>query len=412
MHLDTPTLLAAAAISCLAGAIVLGVLSAAMRSFPNNLRLGWGLWSFALVISSAGLIMVGLRGTISDIFSIAIANMFVTFGYGIRPNALSLFHGRGPSYPWLPFVAAFGWLGLYLFPWFRDDLTLRVIYINSLCILSIALCILECWKQRNEQQFSSWLLIGIFGVDISLRATLILMHTQTAFPNFKATLSLPIMQILIVILIITIILEVVGLGVAAFEKMKTQIEMEALLDPLTGLPNRRSLGISAQADLDRRPDQGQVYTLLVLEIDNMQAITSRFGNSMGDAFIKLLGRLCNEAIGKRASVGYIRENQFSVYLPKTDQVEAGAIATRISRTLTVQSSNASGNQLAITISCGMFCGHTETSFERALEHADKSLSQAKAQGGNQIVANHSLKAGPQKSKTMSSPFAPRNKSVA
>lgn len=411
MHLDTPTLFTAITVAYYTGALVLGIMAFALRSLPKHIRFGWAGWSVAMLLSGTCASLVSLRGTIPDLVSIGVANALMIFGFGIRPNALSLLNAERIRYPWLPIAGLFGWILLYQVPWFRDDLILRVLYINCFTILAMALCIRECWLQHKVQFISSWFLIGVFGVDIMLRLNMIVTNLTMHFPTFKDAFQTPSLKVSMIVLLTAVVFKIVGLGLAVFEKMKSQYKEQALVDALTGLPNRRGFERSAQNRLDTMKRSDGTYALVTLEIDGLQSINDRFGRSMGEALMRLLAHVCQETTAGRAEVGLIRENQFGLFVPETDQTEAGAIAKRISRTLTVQSTRAAAKRMTVTVSCGIFCGEANTSFERALEIADHCLSKARARGGNRIVANGTLEPGPLHPKTVLSPFATRQQAT-
>lgn len=412
MQLDTPTLFTTITAAYFAGATVLGILAISLKSFPRHIRVSWTLWSFAMLLVGSGTVLVGLRGTVPDVISIAVANALVLFGAGAAPNALSFLNRKGLAYPWLPLVATCGWLILYLFPWFREDLSLRVFFIQSFCVVAILLCIRQCWLRDRQKLVSTWFLIGVFVMDMVIRLSFIATHIKTQYPSFEASFQSPSLTVCLIALLITIVFKVVGLGIVAFEHMKTHYQEQALLDPLTGLPNRRAFSNSIQTKLDRMQQPARPYALVTLEIDDLLAINNRFGASMGDAFLRLLGRFCSEAVDRRSVVGHIRDNQFALFLPESGQTEACSIAKMIGRTLTVESKQASSKRLAVTINSGVFCGNTDTSFERALEVSDRCLIRARTQGNNGIVASDGVNQKLFNPTTVTSPFAPRPQAAA
>ena len=412
MHLDTQTLLATITIAYFAGATVLGLLAITLRSCPGHIRKSWALWSVAMALSGACAILVGLRGTVPDIFSIQVANAFLLIGFGIRPNALSMLNGRGIAYPWLPVLAAVIWMGFYLFPWFRDELNLRVLFVNGLCLLAMLLCIRECWSRKKEMQFSSWFLMGVFGIDVLIRLGVIAIYFNSEFESLKDAFQTPQFTVILVALLFTIVFKVVGLCVAVFEQMKQRYQQQALRDPLTGLLNRRSFIETAKVELNRKTDGIEPFALVTLEIDELQSITSRFSPSMGDALLRLQGQICSETIAARSIVGRIRDNQFALFLPRTKKAEASALANTISRTLSRKGTRASGDQLSITVSTGVYCGDAQTNITRVLEIADRCLARAKSAGGNRILVQSGQEGVPIRMEVVPSPFAPRQQNAA
>lgn len=412
MHLDTQTLLATITIAYFAGALVLGVLAVTLRSCPGHIRKSWALWSVAMVLSGACAILIGLRGTVPDIFSIQVANAFLLIGFGIRPNALSMLNGRGLAYPWLPVLAVVIWSGFYLLPWLRDALTLRVLCVNGLCLLAMSLCIRECWLQRREMQFSSWFLMAIFGIDVLIRLGVVAIYFDSEFTSLRDAFQTPQFTVVLVALLFTIVFKVVGLCVAVFEQMKQRFQHQALRDPLTGLLNRRSFIEIAEAELNRKADGIAPYSLVTLEIDELQSITSRFSPSMGDALLRLQGQICSETIDAQSIAGRIRDNQFALFVPGGSEAEAGALASTISRSLARKGTRASGDQLAITVSTGVYCGDARTTVPRALEIADRCLARAKSAGGDRTLLQSGQDGVPLQVDVAPSPFAPRRQSAA
>ncbi|MBS8258829.1 GGDEF domain-containing protein [Roseibium polysiphoniae] len=412
MKLDTPTLLMAVTIAYYTGALILAVLALSLRSFPRHIRLGWGFWAFAMLLSGSCATLVSMRGSISDLLSIALANALMLFGFGLRPNALSMLNRDQVSYPWLPFLLSFGWLGLYLVPWFRDDLLARTLYVNLASMLAMGLCIRQCWQALKTQKISSLLLMAVFTLDIFVRANLIMMHLGRTFPDLQASFQTTTLQLTIIVLIIAVVLKILGLGIAVFEQMTGTFAQQALIDPLTGLSNRRAFVSATEDRLAKMDTPAAPYALMVLEIDDLQGIKDRYGNAMNDALLRLLGRICSETAKTAPEACRLRDDQFALFLPGVAQVEADAIATRLSRYLTVEGARASDKQLVVTMSIGLFCGNASVPLSRALEIADHCLHRAKSKGGNQTVFNSGDSEGPVKSAAMAAPFATRKKTVA
>ena len=412
MHLDTPTLLATITIAYFAGAIVLGSLAAVMRSLPSNIRYGWALWAVAMLLSGTCAILFGLRGIAPDVLSIILANALLLIGFGLRPNALSLLNGRGIAYPWLPGIAAAIWLGLYLFPWFREEISLRVVFVNGLCLLSITLCIRECWQQMHQAQFSSRFLIAVFAFDALTRISVVGLFFNLNIQSLKDAFHTPELTIVLIVVLFAIVLKVVGLGVAVFERLKRQYQKQAQRDPLTGLFNRRAFMNYAEANLHASTKSSDPYSLVTLEVDALQKIINRFGPSMGDALMNLLCQVCIERAENPAITGRVRDNQVTIYLPNTDKIKASSIANGISQSFAAQATRAFGNQLKITVSSGLFWGGNQTTLARAMEIADHCLNQAKTDGGNQIQAHGASTEGPLNAEKITSPFAPRRPKAA
>ncbi len=411
MHLDIPTLFTTIMIAYFCGSFILGLMAVTLKSIDRKIRSGWGWWSFAMLLSGTCAMLIGARGTISDVLSIVVANAILLLGFGIRPNAIALMNGKRMPYFWLPFIGTFGWLILYTMPWFRDDLWYRVLYVNSFCFLGTAICLWECW-QLDRRQISSWFLIGAFTTDLIIRASLVGVHLQKQFPSLLDGYRTLPLQLCMLALLIAVVFKIFGLGVSVFELLKKQYQDQALLDPLTGLPNRRAFAAQVEDRLSRTRVKKAEYAVALIEIDGLMAIGERYGFSMQDACIRLLGKIASDALPGNALIGRLREGQVALFLPGASASEAGAVVKRISQRMASESRSASSRQLSATASVGMFFGEGTIAFDRAVEIADHCLKQAKSEGGNRIVTNDGLADGPIRAETIRAPFALRSRDVA
>jgi diguanylate cyclase (GGDEF)-like protein len=333
-------------------------------------------------------------------------------GFGLRPNALSLLNGKGFSYPWMPAIAVAIWLVLYLFPWFSDDLALRVIFVNGLGVLALALCIGECRPRKAQAHFSSLFLIGVFFVDAMIRLSVILLFFGLDYQSLQDAFQTPPLTVVLVLLLFTIVLKVIGLGITVFEQLKREFQDQAQRDSLTGLRNRRAFLNAASEKLNCAVASSTSYSLVTIEIDNLQDIDSRFGTSMSEALVNLLGQLCAQKVASPAVIGRIRDSQISIFLQESDRNKASATASRICQSFASEATRASGNHLSVSVSSGVFWGSPQTTLVRAMEIADHCLKQAKQGGGNKILLRETREDEPLSIEDVNSPFAPRRPRAA
>lgn len=412
MKLDVQTLFTAITLAYFSGGLLLGLMAVALRSIDRDIRFGWGLWSFAMILSSCCAMLFGLRGEVPDILSIVLANALLIIAFGIRPTALGLINGKQANYYWLPIIGTVGWLGLYSMTWFREDLFARVLYVNGYCFLATALCIWESWK-LDRRQISAWFLIGAFSVDLVIRGSLIAVHMQKQFPDLLAGYQTIPLKICMLALLVAVIFKTAGVGISVFEILKRQYQKEAQFDPLTGLPNRRGFERDVKERL--RSQSGKTtkhYALVVMDVDGLAGIEERFGHSMEEAYMKLLAKITSQSIFGAIQAARFRDGQIALFVPDADLNKLYAITKRISQTMTTESRNASAEKLATTVSSGAFFGNAGTDYARALEVADHCLRMAKAEGGNRIVVNENLNDEPIKVETLQEPFATRARQLA
>lgn len=129
--------------------------------------------------------------------------------------------------------------------------------------------------------------------------------------------------------------------------------------------------------------QGQNFTLVLIDINNFKQINDYYGHLKGDIVLKELATLIKENIEPGDYFGRWSGEEFMlIYQNKTPQdIENGIIALNqnIEKTLF---------DVAITLSCSF--GITgfqdnDTSIEQIIKRADKALSLAKGSYSNNVI---------------------------
>jgi len=169
-----------------------------------------------------------------------------------------------------------------------------------------------------------------------------------------------------------------------------QAQNEALLDPLTGLKNRRGfervvkeLAVSGQS-----PFRGAA--LLLADIDHFKEINDKHGHLLGDKILRAIGQTLQSNIKGRDVAGRLGGDEFAILLRQTpgngaralaEQIRAAVAAGRIRRT--------DGKDMpgSVTLSVGVAIGGGGDTLESMLSRADAALYVAKRNGRNQVAVN-------------------------
>jgi diguanylate cyclase len=168
-----------------------------------------------------------------------------------------------------------------------------------------------------------------------------------------------------------------------------QAQSEALLDPLTGLKNRRGFE-RAVRDLAAAGPAFRSSALLIADIDHFKEINDKHGHLLGDKILRAIGQTLQANIKGRDVAGRLGGDEFAVLLQQTsasgarslaEQIRAAVAAGRIRRT--------DGKDLAgsVTLSVGVAIGGNGDTLESMLARADAALYVAKRNGRNQVAVN-------------------------
>lgn len=158
----------------------------------------------------------------------------------------------------------------------------------------------------------------------------------------------------------------------------------SMLDPLTGLYNRRSLEerlavMAHEAATTRRP-----LTMMFLDADKFKSVNDTYGHQAGDELLKHLGRILRGNVRERVDLPFrYGGDEFGVLLVGIGTDQAAVIARRILRAY---------NEIRIgktTLSIGIAGFNTsgpdhDACSVKLLAAADQAAYEAKRRGGNQL----------------------------
>jgi diguanylate cyclase (GGDEF)-like protein/PAS domain S-box-containing protein len=157
-----------------------------------------------------------------------------------------------------------------------------------------------------------------------------------------------------------------------------RMEDLALLDPLTGLPNRRYLETQAYAHQEEFRRAGWIYGILFMDIDDFKLINDRYGHDTGDKVLKMVAKTLEANSRFFDTVGRWGGDEFVAIIHNTQPKVLQDIAERF-RMLVEQSSM---DSLKVTISIGGTLALKDDDSESAVRRADGNLYKAKNSGKN------------------------------
>jgi diguanylate cyclase (GGDEF)-like protein len=108
-----------------------------------------------------------------------------------------------------------------------------------------------------------------------------------------------------------------------------RVEALARYDSLTGLLNRREFEARFQAERSRSQRSGDPCSLLLLDLDLFKQVNDRLGHEAGDAVLRQLGAVLQQAVRSHDHLGRFGGDEFVILLPDTTPEQLAQAAIRV-----------------------------------------------------------------------------------
>ena len=175
-------------------------------------------------------------------------------------------------------------------------------------------------------------------------------------------------------------------GALSTVALKESLQKLALVDDLTGLPNRRAFAIAARRGLARSKRSGAAFAIAVLDLDHFKAVNDQFGHDQGDRTLKKAARIMTAHFREADIVGRVGGEEFGVFLAGLDR-DAAAERLHDLRERFENECFVGGQPVTVSVGFVIGDGSDEQDLGDYLRHADIALYAAKSKGRNTVVCS-------------------------
>lgn len=380
MTLDSVTLLIALVTVCSVLAALLTASWLQNRGVPSL-----GLWTagFGLCALSGSLLVAQSQLGGGFLFlDLANALRIVAFGLGWQAAR----HLAGRRGDWLVIVVpAAAVLIVSRLPPFDQSVWTRVI-VGSPVIMAYALA--SAWELWRGGKLGQWIgrPAAIFLVVHAAVTGFILATTLARIPTLvdHATATQPFTPFVLIEKMVAAITLAFLLLSAAKEEVGLQHRRAALLDPLTGIGNRRGFEAEAGRMLACASRSDASMALLILDLDHFKSVNDTFGHPAGDRILRSLADTLTSALRPGDVVGRIGGEEFAIAISRSGTEQAVALAERIRRAVASMSTVCDGRAVSLTVSIGVASLSRGQTLEALFDEADAALYRAKERGRNRV----------------------------
>ncbi len=162
------------------------------------------------------------------------------------------------------------------------------------------------------------------------------------------------------------------------------LEKVAMIDELTGLPNRRFLKIMLDKCFGKLVRfENYSFGIIFFDIDNFKKINDTFGHKVGDDVLKRLAYIAKKMFRKYDVCCRYGGEEFVAVLQYLNNSDLYQIAERL-RVLVENNLKIPKYNYSVTISIGATKAKKDDTFDSLIKRADKLMYQSKVNGKNQV----------------------------
>ncbi|MGH6684542.1 MAG: GGDEF domain-containing protein, partial [Pseudolabrys sp.] len=173
----------------------------------------------------------------------------------------------------------------------------------------------------------------------------------------------------------------------AMAKQRTELRHRtaAMVDPLTGIANRRSFLQEAALIAKRHINDPRPTAVLVIDLDHFKSINDRFGHALGDRVLEIFTETARQSIRSSDLIGRLGGEEFAAVLYDTSRDMAVMVAERIRESFAQASLEVESRPVCATVSIGLVhCEAAALDVPQLLAQADQALYYAKERGRNRV----------------------------
>lgn len=338
-----------------------------------------GFQCLALVITIIAVFLSSLRSNGSLFLPVGVGNLLVMLAYSLLVMSFRAFRGARSGWLWLagPVV----WLALCQWSTFYHSMPMRIMAVCLLCVIYTGWMIIELHRSRATLPVTYWPAQLLLWIHLVFHLTRAVVDGGIPSP-FHGAIGGSTFSVYV---ILESIMMVIGLTftMLAMVNERTQIKYKnaSLLDPLTGVWNRRALFEQGEA-LARRCDKtAQPLTIMLFDLDHFKSINDRFGHNQGDLVLIDFCRQVQQSLPAQSHFARLGGEEFAAILVASER-DALRIAEKIRQT--VEHSHPEGVNYTVSIGVATAQGAYHQ-IPTLMVAADEALYQAKALGRNRVT---------------------------
>jgi diguanylate cyclase len=160
---------------------------------------------------------------------------------------------------------------------------------------------------------------------------------------------------------------------------------KALIDPLTGLPNRAAWSERLDHEISQWQQHGNTLLLAMLDLDHFKRINDNYGHLAGDKVLKIIASVLRKRLRGTDFIARFGGEEFVLLMPDTAPTAGAKLLEKLRASIEACPFHFKGEPVTITISMGLTAFKPGEHSDLVLKRADQALYRAKHAGRNQVA---------------------------
>jgi diguanylate cyclase (GGDEF)-like protein len=349
---------------------------------PSIRAVAW--WGFAHLLRAGSIALFGLYGSVHEVISIDLANALLLTSFSLTWMGARAFDGRTVRVDAL-LAGAVAWVVIsHLVP-HSQAFDAGVLASSGIITTYTWLTAYEFWRGRSEPLVSRWPAIFM----LFAHGALYLLRTPVStYLSGSGSIDLFGSVWLTVLsfegLLFTISIAFILLAMAK-ERTEFRHRTAAMVDPLTGVANRRAFLQESDDLMRQHGSEERSVSVMLFDLDHFKSINDRFGHALGDRVLQIFADTVSISLRPTDIFGRLGGEEFAACLRNVGVDYTVALAERIRAEFEKAASMVNGSAVGGTVSVGVVVSH-EAPFDlhTLLGRADQALYAAKEHGRNRV----------------------------
>ncbi|MBK5509506.1 GGDEF domain-containing protein [Pseudomonas sp. TH15] len=159
---------------------------------------------------------------------------------------------------------------------------------------------------------------------------------------------------------------------------------KALIDPLTGLPNRAAWSERLEHEIGEWQQHGNTLMLAMLDLDHFKRINDNYGHLAGDKVLKIIASVLRKRLRGSDFIARFGGEEFVLMMPATVPAVGAKLLESLRASIEACPFHFKGERVTVTISMGLTAFKPGEHSDMVLKRADQALYRAKNAGRNRV----------------------------